>query len=239
MPPSSTCGSAAYPNAKPAHCCSWLLSMRPSTRSTSFPCVTACTIWWRNASVVNWTSVPAASSATKHGLFIEFYFVITALFYTETYLSERFYSDKKETFLSFIPNRLDKIIFTAIICGILQYFCSYFFDIDDHLRRILKNTKKNQVDLALAQFVKNIKNKFIILIVISMIITIFGFFYIACFNIVYPYIKHEWLKCSILMILLMQILNLLSTLLGACCRYFSIKWQNVKLFRLSLNLNWV
>jgi len=113
----------------------------------------------------------------------------------------------------------------------------YFFDIDDHLRRILKNTKKNQVDLALAQFVKNIKNKFIILIVISMIITIFGFFYIACFNIVYPYIKHEWLKCSILMILLMQILNLLSTLLGACCRYFSIKWQNVKLFRLSLNLN--
>ena len=170
-------------------------------------------------------------------LFIEFYFVITALFYTETYLSERFYSDKKETFLSFIPNRLDKIIFTAIICGIIQYFCSYFFDIDDHLRRILKNTKKNQVDLALAQFVKNIKNKFIILIVISMIITIFGFFYIACFNIVYPYIKHEWLKCSILMILLMQILNLLSTLLGACCRYFSIKWQNVKLFRLSLNLN--
>ena len=170
-------------------------------------------------------------------LFIELYFVITALFYTETYLSERFYSDKKETFLSFIPNRLDKIIFTAIICGIIQYFCSYFFDIDDHLRRILKNTKKNQVDLALAQFVKNIKNKFIILIVISMIITIFGFFYIACFNIVYPYIKHEWLKCSILMILLMQILNLLSTLLGACCRYFSIKWQNVKLFRLSLNLN--
>ena len=70
-----------------------------------------------------------------------------------------------------------------------------------------------------------------------MVITIFAFFYIACFNIVYPYIKSEWLKTSIFVFIIMQIVNLLSTLLGVCCRYLSIKLNNVKLFRLSLNLD--
>ena len=52
-------------------------------------------------------------------LTIELYFVITAFFYTQDYLSERFYSDEKEGFLSFIPKRLYEIIFTMIICGII------------------------------------------------------------------------------------------------------------------------
>ena len=170
-------------------------------------------------------------------LFIELYFVISAFFYTEYYLSERFNLDEKENFFTFIPKRIDEIIFTMIICGIIEYFCSYFFDSDDYLRRIFTNKIKVKLDLALAEFIKNIKRKFIILIVISIIITIFSFFYIASFNVVYPYIKREWIKVSIFILIMMQIINLLSTLLGTCCRYLSIKWNNVKLFRLSLNLD--
>ena len=170
-------------------------------------------------------------------LTIELYFVITAFFYTQDYLSERFYSDEKEGFLSFIPKRLLEIIFTMIICGIIGYFCSYIFDNDDYLRRIFTNKININIDLALAEFIKSIRIKFIILIVISIIVTIFAFLYISCFNVVYPYIKSEWLKSSILIFILMQIINLLSTLLGTCCRYLSIKWYNIKLFRLSLNLD--
>ena len=170
-------------------------------------------------------------------LTIELYFVITAFFYTQDYLSERFYSDKKEGFLYFISKRLYEIIFTMIICGIISYFCTYIFDNDDYLRRILTNKIDIKLDLALTEFIKSLKIKFIILIVISIIITIFSFIYISCFNVVYPYIKSEWLKSSILIFILMQIINLLSTLLGTCCRYLSIKWNNIKLFRLSLNLD--
>ena len=172
-------------------------------------------------------------------LFIELYFVISALFYTEDYLSDRFYSDDKEGFLSFVSKRIDEIIFTLIICGIIQYFCSYFFDNDDYLRRIFTNKIKIQkkLDTALAEFIKNIKIKFIILIVISIIVTIFAFLYITCFNFVYPYIKNEWITCSCLILILMQIINFISTLLGTCCRFLSIKWNNIKLFRLSLNLD--
>ena len=170
-------------------------------------------------------------------LIIELYFTISAFFYTQDYLSERFYSDDKESFLSFVPKRLYEIIFTMIICGIIQYFCTYFFDCDDDLRRIFTNKIKISTDLALAKFIKNLKIKFIILIVISIIITIFSFLYISSFNVVYPYIKREWIKCSVLILILMQIVNLISTLLGTCCRYLSIKWNSIKLFRLSLNLD--
>ena len=170
-------------------------------------------------------------------LFIELYFVISALFYSESYLSDRFYSNDKEFFLSFVSKRIDEIIFTLIICGIIQYFCSYFFDNDDYLRRIFTNKINKEMDSALAEFIKNIKRKFIILMAISITVTIFAFFYLTSFNAVYPYIKEEWITCSFLILVLMQIINLVSTLLGTCCRYLSIRWNNIKLFRLSLNLD--
>ena len=169
-------------------------------------------------------------------LIIELYFVISGLFYTEAYLSERFHSNEKENFLSFIPNRINEIIYTAIISGIIRYFISYFFDNDDYLKRIFTKKLKFQSDKTLSKFIKNLKIKFIILIVISIIITIFSFIYISSFNIVYPYIKSEWIKTSVFILILMQIINLLSTLLGTCCRYLSFRVNNVKLFRLSLNL---
>jgi hypothetical protein len=170
-------------------------------------------------------------------LIIELYFLITALFYTEDYISDLFYSDEKDGFLSFMSRRAYEIIYTMMIMGIIGYFCSYFFDSDEYLRRLF--TKKIQANLnsALNDFVKMIKLKFIILIVISIIISIFSFVYIACFNVVYPYLKNEWIKSSIITFLLMQIVNLLSTFLGTCCRYLSIRWNNIKLFRLSLNLD--
>ena len=67
---------------------------------------------------------------------IELYFVITALFYTEDYLSERFNSDEKENFFSFIPKRINAFIYTSIVNGIIGYFLTYFFDHEDFLRRI-------------------------------------------------------------------------------------------------------
>jgi len=67
---------------------------------------------------------------------IELYFLITAFFYTEGYLSDFFNSDEKDRFLSFISRRIYQIIITSIICGIIGYFCSYFFDNDDYLKRL-------------------------------------------------------------------------------------------------------
>ena len=168
---------------------------------------------------------------------LEIYFVITAAFYSENYISDLFFSDEKDGFLSFISRRFYEITLSALICGVIGYFCTYFFDHDEYLKRLFTKKTNVKINLALNQFVKDLKIKFIILIAISIAFTIFSFLYIACFNVVYRYLKHEWIKSSIVLFLLMQIINLVSTLLGTCCRYLSIKWNNIKLFRLSLNLD--
>ena len=171
-------------------------------------------------------------------LTIELYFLITAFFYTEGYISDLFNSDEKDGFLSFISRRFYEITITAIICGIIGYFGSYFFSSDDYLKRLFTKKIKVRLSIALNQFIKTLKIKFIILIAISITITLFSFLYITCFNGVYRYLKHEWIKSSIVLFILMQIINLVSTLLGTCCRYLSIRLNDIKLFRLSLNLDW-
>ena len=169
-------------------------------------------------------------------LIIELYFCLTALFYTEVYLSELFFSDEKDGFLSFITRRIYEIVFTVIICGIIGYLCSYFLDNDDHFKVLLTQKNNIKIKLALNQFLKNIKIKLGIFILISFVFTIFSFIYISCFNIVYPYIKNEWIKSSIIIFIFMQTIHVLSILIGTCFRYLSIKSNNLILFRISSHL---
>ena len=80
---------------------------------------------------------------------------------------------------------------------------------------------------------KNIINNYWIFILISYILTIFSWYYISCFNNVYPYLKMEWIKSSIFILFVMQIITLLGCLLFTFLRYLSIKCKSEKLFRIS------
>ena len=84
---------------------------------------------------------------------------------------------------------------------------------------------------------KDIEKRFKILIAFSTISTILCFVYISCFNIVYPNTKMEWIKSSIFIILITQLINFLITFLECCIRYIAIKCNSDKLFRLSLLLD--
>ena len=158
------------------------------------------------------------------------------LFYNEEYLSELFNSKKKDTFFSFIPRRINQYIYTSAVSGIISYLISYFFVEEIKIKRIFSRNKYDEMKLKfeLSVLSNNIKNRFIGLTVFSIFLSIIFFIYITCFNIVYPYIRKEWLKSSIFILILMQILNFIITLLEACFRYLSIKFNSKKIFRLSL-----
>ena len=85
----------------------------------------------------------------------------------------------------------------------------------------------------ISEVVKEIENKFKILIILSLIWTILCFIYISCFNNVYRYIKIEWIKSSLFILIIMQILNFLGTLLECILRYSAIKCNSEKVFKLS------
>ena len=169
---------------------------------------------------------------------IELYFVINALFYSEEYLIELFYSTEEETFFSFIPRRFNEFIYTSAVSGIISYLIGFFFVDEEKIKRTFRRDRNDSVKLKydLSVIAKDIKNKFIILVSSSIILSILSFIYISCFNIVYPYIRIEWIKSSIFIVVLMQFITLFLTLAETCLRFMAIRFNSEKIFRLHLLL---
>ena len=65
---------------------------------------------------------------------------------------------------------------------------------------------------------------------------IFSLYYIFCFNNVYPSMKGEWIKSSIVVISFMQMFPIILCLLNTSIRFISFKFKSERLFRLSSNL---
>ena len=167
---------------------------------------------------------------------IELYFVITALFYNEEYLSELFNSSEEDNFFSFVPRRINQFIYTSTVSGIISYLIGYFFVEEGKLKRIFIRNKEESLKMKyeISLLVKGIEKKFIILNFFSIFLSMICFVYISCFNILYPYIRGEWIKSSLFILILMQILNFLITFAHCCLRYLAIKYNSTKIFKLSL-----
>ena len=167
---------------------------------------------------------------------IELYFVINAFFYNEDYLSDLFNSTEEEKFYSFIPRRFNHFVYTSAVSGIISYFMGYVFVEEEKIKKIFRRNKEEDLKMRyeLSVIVKDIEKKFMTLITFSLILTIICFVYISCFNIVYPNIKMEWIKSSLFILILMQIINFLLTFVECSLRYGGIKCNSEKVFKLSL-----
>ena len=167
---------------------------------------------------------------------IELYFAITALFYNEDYLSEIFNSNKEDSFFSFVPRRFNQFVYTSAVSGIISYLIGYFFIEEDKLKRIFIRNKNDNAKLKyeLSVLVDDLGKRFKGLIFMSIFLSIICFVYISCFNIVYPYIRGEWVKASIFIIVIMQIINFFISFLHSFLRHLSLKYNSEKMFRLSM-----
>ena len=166
---------------------------------------------------------------------IESYFVVNAIFYSEDYLSELFYSKKEEKFYSFIPRRINEFIYTFAVSGVISYFVGYVFVEETKIKKTFIRNKGGDIKLKyeISVIINGIKNKFATIIAFSLFLTVICFIYISCFNNVYPNIKGEWIISSLFILFLMQLINFALTLLECILRYISIKCNSEKLFKLS------
>ena len=143
--------------------------------------------------------------------------------------------EEKESFLSFIPRRFNYFIYTYAVVGIMSYALSYFFIEEIKIKKLFIKNKEGEIKLKyeISKIVKQIKSRFTILIIVSLVLTIISFIYISCFNIVYPNTKEEWYKSSIFLFIITQIINLLITFVESSIRYIAIKCNSEKFFKLS------
>ena len=164
---------------------------------------------------------------------VDLYLFINGLFFNEDFVSE--FLKKKPNFISLIETLSKRILYIALVGIIINYIIDFFFIEEKKLKRIFLREKDNLTILKyeVIQIIRVINKKINLFILFSFVITIFTLYYILCFNIVYPSMKEEWIKTSVIIIIMMQIFSLLECLLGSIIRLISFKLKSEKIYKMS------
>ena len=167
---------------------------------------------------------------------IMLYFVGNGLFFSEEVISELYNVDEnKENFFSFIPRSIERLIYTTIVSIIIGIITDFFFVEEKKIKGIFRRDKNDIhiLEKNMAELMQNLKIRYISFIIIVSIILIISFLYLLCFNYVYPYSQTEWIKSSIAIMIIMQILSTLKCFLETSLRYLSYKLNSEKLYKIS------
>jgi hypothetical protein len=165
---------------------------------------------------------------------IDLYFVVNGLFYNEEYISKLFYSNEEEKFFSFFPRSISRFIYTTLVGVIVGIIIGFLFVEEKRVKRIFIRDKEDSLELRyeISVICKTLKERYSVFISICIFISIISWYYICCFNSVYPNVKMEWIKSSIVIMIIMQILSIFSIFLDSILRVLSFKFQSEKLYKL-------
>ena len=162
------------------------------------------------------------------------YFVINGLFYSEEYVSDLFNSDEQEKFFSFFPRSLSRFFYTTFV-GVIIGFIVDFIAVDEKkVKRLFLREKRNtlQIRYEISQITTDIKRNYLILMIICLIIDLISFYYVNCFNNVYPNLQKEWIKSSICVIIIIQLLSMLIALFEAVIRLIAFKCKSERVYKI-------
>ena len=163
------------------------------------------------------------------------YFVVNGLFYGDDAVSEIYHIEGEDTFFGFFPRSITRYIYCAVVGVIIGIIIDLFFVDEKKMKGIFNREKNNIVNLKveITKLSKGITIRYIAFIIFVIVLFILLMFYLLCFNYVYPHTQGEWVKSSIFLIILMQILSVLVALLQAGLRYIGFALKSEKIFRFS------
>ena len=166
---------------------------------------------------------------------IVLYFLLIGFFYGEEYIGELYDINKEdEGFFDYIPRNIGKFIYTIIASITINYLTSCFFEEERKLKRIFKREKENVLNLRneIKGFIKDTNNRYLFFIFFILVMLIISLYYLLCFNYVYRKSQLDWIKASLTIFVIMQILSILKCFLETCLRYLSFCIKSEKLFKI-------
>ena len=165
---------------------------------------------------------------------INLYLVVNGLFFSEEYISELFFSNEEETFFSYFPRSIGRFFYATLVGVIVGFIMDCIFIEEKKVKRIFLREKENtrQLKYEISLIAKQINKRYISFIVICFFISIVSWYYISCFNNVYPGVRNEWIKSSITIMLIMQILSFFFGLFEAIIRSLSFRCKSEKIYKL-------
>ena len=164
------------------------------------------------------------------------YFVVNGLLFSDEVISELYHlDDSKETFFSYFPRSITRIVYSTLVSIVIGIITDLFFMDEKLIIKIFKRDKNDPkiIKEKMIKLMQDIKKRNIAFIAIASIILLISFFYLLCFNYVYPYSQIEWIKSSITIVFIMQILSFLKCFLRSGLRFLSFKIRSEKLYKIS------
>ena len=104
---------------------------------------------------------------------------------------------------------------------------------EEKIKGIFKRDLENKTILKqnINELINTLKKRYISFIIFVFVILIISLYYLLCFNYVYPKTQIEWIKSSIAIIIIIQLLSVLQILLEAILRFLSFEYKKKKLFK--------
>jgi len=163
------------------------------------------------------------------------YMVINGLFYGEDEISKIYHIEGDDPFFGFVTRSITRYIYSAVVGVIINIIIDLFFVQEKKMKGIFNREKKNIVNLKvqITKLSKEIVIRYIAFIIFVLVLFLLLMFYLLCFNYVYPHTQGDWVKSSIFLIIIMQILSLLIALLQTGLRFAGFRFRSEKLFKLS------
>ena len=165
---------------------------------------------------------------------IDLYFVVNGLFFNEEYISQLYHSTEKENFFSFMTRSISRFVYTTLVGVVVGIIIDCIFIEEKKVKHIFIREKDNVIQLKyeIALINRRIKKSYITFIIICLFIAIISWYYVNCFNNVYQGVVSEWIKSSITIMIIMQIISMLTGLIEAILRLISFKCKSEKIYKL-------
>ena len=169
---------------------------------------------------------------------VDLYFIVNGLFFSESYVSERFHDETPETFFSFIPRAISRFFYTTCVSVIVTLVVDCIFIEEKKIKGVFLREKEDPftIKYEISVIIEGMIKRYKIFIIVVFFMNVISWYYVFCFNNVYPHMTVEWIKSSIAIIIIMQILSTLLCILESSLRFISFRCKSEKIYKVSLYL---
>ena len=163
------------------------------------------------------------------------YMVVNGLFYGEEVISQIYHIEGEESFFGYFPRSIIRFLYSTIVGVVIGYIIDCFFIDEKKMKKIFIREKENITNLKtqIVNLNKKIKKNYIgFIISVFVLLLLFGI-YLLCFNYAYRHTQYEWIKSSITLIIIVQVLSILAALIETILRFIALNFRNERIFKIS------
>ena len=164
---------------------------------------------------------------------IALFFALNGIFYSLSYISERFYN-VKGGFMFFFKNQIYRIIYATMCAEVINFLINFLTGSKDKIELLIKREKNNDTfRIEVVKVLKNMKRKYLIFIILNYIVIIFFWYFLSTFCNVYHNSQLDWFYGSLITFAVIEILPFIFCLFISAMRFLGLKCKMEGAYRLS------